>query len=62
MLPQNVFAFTYFVLNGLNETRQELPTLLPLQGGQPHDGRERIRVRKIPQMNYFDDHVCLWRM
>jgi hypothetical protein len=30
--------------------------------GEPHifyDGRERIRVCEIHQMNYFDDDVCL---
>jgi hypothetical protein len=24
-----------------------------------HDGRERIRINVIHQMNYFDDAVCL---
>jgi hypothetical protein len=27
-----------------------------------HDGRERIRLREIHQMNCFDSDVCLTRM
>jgi hypothetical protein len=40
--------------------RKKLPTLLPLRGADSHDGRERICVPVIHQMNYFDDEVCRW--
>jgi hypothetical protein len=49
-------------LDLLNENEQ-LPHALAVSERRIfHNGRERIRVREIHQMNYFDDHVCLPRM
>jgi hypothetical protein len=46
----------------LPNENEQLPALVPFRAAHLHNGRERIRVREIHQMNYFDDEVCLRRM
>jgi len=56
-----VFAtrFSTFFLDMLNESELFPHALAVSEHHIVIDGRERIRVFQIHQMNYFDDDVCL---
>jgi len=59
---QDVDASHCFVLDLMNEPSKNSPRSCRFRASNSHDGRERIRLCEIHQMNYFDDDVCLLRI